>query len=124
MLLHAPGTSGLSSPVGGLDGAIPVRGAADASPLAVASNSPVPMADLRWLGAKVLHPVSYVLQAPLLPAPLIPGQQLSASSNAISNPIISVDDGSSRASTPMQQVTVDTVVKLLTSWKKATDDDR
>lgn len=123
MMLHAPGASGLSSPVGGLDGAIPIRGMADASPLTTAdANPPVPMADLRWLGAKVLHSGSYVLQAPLSPAPLTLGQQTVSSGNPIVNPIVSADDTSSRASTPVQQVTVDTVVKLLTSWKKATDD--
>ena len=125
MMLHAPGASGLSSPVGGLDGAIPIRGVADASPLATATaNAPVPMADLRWLGAKVLHSSSYVLQGALSPAPLTVEQQAAASDNAIVNPIVSADDSSSRASTPVQQATVDTVVKLLTSWKKATDDGR
>jgi hypothetical protein len=125
MMLHAPGASGLSSPVGGLDGAIPIRGVADASPLAAAeANPPVPMADLRWLGAKVLHTVSYVLQAPLSSAPLTVGEQTVSSDNPIVNPIVSAEDGSSRASTPVQQATVDTVVKLLSSWKKATDDGR
>lgn len=122
MMLHAPGASGMSSPVGGLDGAIPVRGVADASPMAAAeSNAPVPMADLRWLGAKVVHSASYVLRAPLSPAPLIPGQQLNASSDAIVNPIVSPEDNSSRASIPVQQATVDTLVKLLISWQKTTD---
>ncbi len=125
MMLHAPGASGLSSPVGGLDGAIPIWGVADASSLVAAeANPPVPMADLRWLGAKVLHPVSYVLQAALSPAPLILGQQVVSSGNPIVNPIVSADNTSSRASTPVQQATVDTVVKLLTSWKKAADDGR
>jgi hypothetical protein len=125
MMLRAPGVGGMSSPVDGLDGAIPIRGVADASPLAEAvTNAPAPIADLRWVGAKVVHPVSYVLQAPLSPAPLTAGQQADYSGNPIVNPIVSTDDGSSRASTPAQQATVDTVVKLLTSWKKATDDVR
>lgn len=125
MMLHAPGASGLSSPVGGLDGAIPIRGVADASPLAAAvANPPVPMADLRWLGAKVVHSASYVLQATLSPAPLTVEQQIAGSSNPTMNPIVAPDDGSSRASTPVQQATVDTVVKLLSSWKKASDDAR
>jgi hypothetical protein len=123
MMLRAPGASGMSSPVGGLDGAIPIRGMADGSPLATAAPA-VPMADLRWLGAKVLHPVSYVLQAALAPAPLMLGQQTVASSNPIVNPIGSAEDSSSRASAPVQQATIDTVVKLLTSWKRATDDSR
>lgn len=125
MLLHAAGASGMSSPVGGLDGAIPIRGVADASPLVTAeSNAPVPMADLRWLGAKVMHSASYVLQAPLPLAPLTLGQQTASLNNPIVNPVVSAEDGSSRTSAPVQQATVDTVVKLLTSWKKATDDGR
>lgn len=123
MMLHAPGASGLSSPVGGLDGAIPIRGVADASSLTEAVTNPsAPIADLRWLGAKVVHSVSYVLQAPLTAAPLTLGQQTSDSGDLIANPVAAAEDGSSRASTPAQQAPVDTVVKLLTSWKKATDD--
>ncbi|MEO6815316.1 MAG: hypothetical protein ABI177_01340, partial [Edaphobacter sp.] len=125
MMLHAPGASGLSSPVGGLDGAIPIRGVADASPLATAAaNPPAPIVDLRWLGAKVLHSSSYVLQAPLSAAPLTVEQQMAGSGNPDVNPIVAADGGSSRASTPVQQATVDTVVKLLSSWTKATDDVR
>jgi hypothetical protein len=125
MLLHAPGASGLSSPVGGLDGAIPIRGVADASPPGTAvENAPAPVADLRWLGAKVLHSSSYVLQAPLSAAPLTVEQQMAGSGEAVASPIVAPDDGSSRASTPVQQATVDTVVRLLSSWKKATADVR
>jgi hypothetical protein len=123
MLLHAPGASGLSSPVGGMDGAIPIRGVADASPQAEAVvNPPAPIADLRWLGAKVVHSSSYVLQATLSAAPLTVEQQTAGSGNPVVNPIVAVDNGSSRASIPVQQATVDTVVKLLSSWKKAADD--
>lgn len=43
MLLHAPGPGGLSSPVDGLDGAIPVGASGDAD------------VDLRWLQAKTLR---------------------------------------------------------------------
>lgn len=123
MMLHAPGASGLSSPVGGLDGAIPIRGVADASSLPMAAgNPPVPIADLRWLGVEVVHSVSYVLQAPLMAAPLTVGQQTADSSKLIVNPVAAAEDTSSRASTPAQQASVDTVVKLLSSWNKATDD--
>ena len=62
MMLHAPGPSGMSSPVGGMDGAIPIRGLASASPLATAASNPTaPVADLRWLGAKILRSQSYTL---------------------------------------------------------------
>jgi hypothetical protein len=125
MMLHAPGASGLSSPVDGLDGAIPIQGVADASPqVTAAADRPVPVADLRWLGAKVVHSSSYVLQGALSAAPLTVEQQMAGLASPVVSPIVAVDDGSSRASTPVQQATVDTVVKLLTSWKKATDDGR
>lgn len=45
MLLHAPGAAGLSSPVGGMDGAIPIRGGA--------------AVDLRWIAARAVRPVVY-----------------------------------------------------------------
>ena len=119
MMLHAPGASGMSSPVGGMDGAIPIRGEADASQLATASaNPPALVADLRWLGAKVLQPAPYVLQSAMSAAPLTMEQQMAPPGNAIENPIVTDDDSSSRASTPVQQASVDTVAKLLTSWKK------
>ncbi|WP_348267929.1 hypothetical protein P8936_01460 [Edaphobacter paludis] len=125
MMLHAPGASGMSSPVGGMDGAIPIRGVADASQLAMAAGDPpVPVADLRWLGAKVAHPTSYVLQPTLSPAPLNMERQTASAATLIVNPTLSIDDTSARASTPAQQASVDALVKLLTSWKKATDDVR
>ena len=49
MLLHSPGASGLSSPVGGMDGAIPIRGGA-------AGGGVV---DLSWVGTRVVTPVAY-----------------------------------------------------------------
>jgi hypothetical protein len=132
MMLHAPGADGLSSPIGGMDGAIPIRGVADASALtASAANAPVPVADLRWLGAKVAHPTSYVLQRAISPAPLNTapwntGQQMASGDNLIVNPDATNSEGdtSARASTPAQQASVETVVKLLTSWNKATGDVR
>ncbi len=56
MLLHSPGASGLSSPVGGLDGAIPLTGAG-ASPrlqdgFVTAAEQAV---DLRWIEARLLR---------------------------------------------------------------------
>jgi hypothetical protein len=52
MLLHAPGASGLSSPVGGMDGAIPIRAGA-------AAGLNDPQVDLRWVGARVARAVVY-----------------------------------------------------------------
>ena len=77
MLLHAPGPGGLSSPVDGLDGAIPVTGGPptlSAAPRAVSgpksrvsaagsAAAPTPAevsrVDLRWLTAKALRSTEY-----------------------------------------------------------------
>lgn len=71
MLLHAPGPSGLSSPVGGQDGVIPIRGS-NPSPGAEApllSRSPrnskgqtqseAQTVDLRWIATRVIQSISY-----------------------------------------------------------------
>ena len=54
MLLHAPSAAGMSSPVGGLDGAIPIRQGGTAMPPADDAATPAqpPYVDLRWLGSK------------------------------------------------------------------------
>lgn len=131
MMLHAPGASGMSSPVDGMDGAIPIRGVADASQFAAAPTSAaVPVADLRWLGARIVHSQSYVLQAELTPTPVTIAQQMArpdavvVPGELIVAPVASREDSSSRFSTPAQQAAVATVVKLLTSWQKVTDDVR
>lgn len=125
MMLHAPGAGGLSSPVGGMDGAIPIRGVADASPHAVsATSAPVPVADLRWLGAKVAHLTSYVLQRSPSLAPLSMDRPMAGADNLIVNPTAAEDDTSARASTPVQQASVQSVVKWLNSWQKTTDNVR
>jgi hypothetical protein len=59
MLLHAPSAAGMSSPVGGLDGAIPIRQGGAVMPLAGTATPPQPpFVDLRWLGAKLPHAIS------------------------------------------------------------------
>jgi hypothetical protein len=52
MLLYAPNAAGLSSPVGGMDGAIPIRGGG-----AAATDGGV--VDLRWVQTAVVHPLVY-----------------------------------------------------------------
>lgn len=51
MLLHAPGAGGMSSPVDGTDGAMPVYGAG--------TGADGELVDLRWLGTKLQRPVVY-----------------------------------------------------------------
>jgi hypothetical protein len=60
MLLHAPSAAGMSSPVGGLDGAIPIRQRGIGNPVADgATPRQPPYVDLRWLGTRLPRAVSY-----------------------------------------------------------------
>jgi hypothetical protein len=71
MLLHAPGPSGLSSPVGGPDGAIPIRGANPSTGpeteflsrpprnLNGQMQSEAQTVDLRWIATRVIQPILY-----------------------------------------------------------------
>ncbi len=131
MLLHAPDAGGLSSPVGGLDGAIPIRQSTSGTPLAENVTQPpsLPFVDLRWLGAKLPRAVSYRVEA-VRPAnafpPLSPGQQrvgtvVASGARAGDAPMILPLGYTSAAdaSTPAQQASVDVVLGLLTTWQKA-----
>ena len=131
MLLHAPGAGGLSSPVGGLDGAIPIRQSAVGASLEKNATPPpsLPFVDLRWLGARVPRAVSYrdeaVRPANTFPQ-LSPGQQrvetvVQSGSGAGDTPMILPLGYTSAAdaSTPAQQASVDVVLGLLTTWQKA-----
>jgi hypothetical protein len=128
MLLHAPSAAGMSSPVGGLDGAIPIRqgGAAD-----VATPPQPPFVDLRWLGAKLPHAVSYssetthAAKANGVAVPLVAQQQMvqAAAAGLITGtaPVTLMAGSSSRGETsvPAQQASVDAVIGMLAAWQKA-----
>jgi hypothetical protein len=129
MLLHAPSAAGMSSPVGGLDGAIPIRqGGAAASPVAdVATPPQPPFVDLRWLGARLPRAVSYrngpvhAAKPANLPAPFL-SQPAAASGSTIGATPITPTVGNvstSDSSVPAQQASVDAVIGMLTSWQKA-----
>jgi hypothetical protein len=95
MLLHSPGAAGLSSPIGGMDGAIPIRGAIAAASAAVGQESAGPesagptnkmatngssaggstqadsrVMDLSWVGTRVVRPVSYASATTIGPRPI------------------------------------------------------
>jgi hypothetical protein len=120
MLLRGPNAAGISSPVGGRDGAIPIRGAESAAVNSVSGNTvsgasvsgssvaaesataPVAMVDLRWVGAHVLRSVSYA------------GAEVSgASAGAIAG------SGLGAALVAGLGASVDTVVGLLGGWEAA-----
>ena len=131
MLLHAPGPSGMSSPIGGMDGAIPIHGG-NSTLVANSSTAPqYPVADLRWVAAKLLQPVSYRTE-PVHPghpiAPPIPfivarptAQAAVAGAQSADVPVAATSASSDLrdASIPAQQASVDAVIGMLTSWQKA-----
>jgi hypothetical protein len=128
MLLHAPSAAGLSSPVGGLDGAIAIRQSTRVT--AVADGAPtaasLPFVDLRWLGARLRRTISYRSE-PVGPASIFPqseatAQQVVTAGSAVSDMSVIVPLGyrsASDASIPAQQASVDVVLGLLSSWQKA-----
>jgi hypothetical protein len=124
MLLHAPSVAGMSSPVDGMDGAIPiVRGGS--GPLVAGSSARVapPAVDLRWVGAKLLHSVSYssgrtrgVGSAVESARPQARSVAATAAGSAAGG---ALSEAPGSASVPAQQASVDVVVGMLTSWQKA-----
>jgi hypothetical protein len=132
MLLHAPSAAGMSSPIGGLDGAIPIRQGGAAMPPGddVATPPQPPYVDLRWLGARLPRAVVYQSE----PAPAVkpvdsqpsfygqPAAQGIASSSISSlaaiKPVVDNVRGSD-ASVPAQQASVNAVMDMLSSWQKA-----
>jgi hypothetical protein len=131
MLLHAPSAAGMSSPVGGLDGAIPIRQGGMANPsTGIATPPQPPYVDLRWIGAKLTRAVSYRSEPVRAAKPASmsmsffgPQAAYEATSSVIGSPAPSkqtLDDLSpSEASVPAQQASVTAVMSMLTSWQKA-----
>jgi hypothetical protein len=125
MLLHAPSAAGMSSPVGGLDGAIPIRQGGPGLPVSAdeASSQP-PYVDLRWLGARVPHAVSYRSEQATgrTTALLTPGlkAQVAVSGSIVGSAPIgpALNVSSSDASVPAQQASITAVVGMLQSWQK------
>jgi hypothetical protein len=130
MLLHGPSAIGMSSPIGGLDGAIPIRSGGAAMEDDVAAPSQPPYVDLRWIGARIQHAVSYRSE----PAPAVKSvdlqtpsaaQQMASTSALRSIRSISAtkpvadNAGRSVASVPAQQASVNAVMDMLNSWQKA-----
>jgi hypothetical protein len=131
MLLHAPSAAGMSSPVGGLDGAIPIRQGGTATPLGDGATAPeLPFVDLRWLGPRLPHAVSYrseggpAARRADVAVPFLAQQQavLVTAGGSIRSALpmptvqaVSRSDGS----VPAQQASVTAVIEMLTTWQKA-----
>jgi hypothetical protein len=122
MFLYAPGPSGLTSPVEGLDGAVPIRMGGAATSTAESTETPaIPYVDLRWLGTRLPRTVSFSQDA-VAPArnvrsvqPVVQTEKASARVGGISAPI---PDASGGGSVPAQQASVDFVFSVLTKWQK------
>jgi hypothetical protein len=132
MLLYAPGASGLSSPVGGMDGAIPIRGggvpntqataatvagpearlAATSTAMAIATATDGRVVDLRWVATRIVRPVSYRLETLAHPT----GLPSPVHANALTAAPANVDD--SGPASDSQGETYTTVLGLLHSWER------
>jgi hypothetical protein len=134
VLLHEPNAAGLSSPVDGMDGAIPIVRGGSASLGGNSSARVMPSTvDLRWVGTKVRHPVSYASASPAYSAsqpahavaqgPTVRSLAADSSGSVASVPALGSDStGSGSASGPAsgtgQEAPVDVVVGMLASWQK------
>jgi hypothetical protein len=102
MMLHSPTASGISSPVDGMNGAIPVLPAPSSSQvLAGADAAPQPLdADLRWIAAQIVRPALYTASDAQVTAQSAPNPPSTATLQAV------------------QQTPLPSVVQMLSSWQK------
>jgi hypothetical protein len=103
MMLHSPGPTGITSPVAGLDGAIPLHPQSSIplvdSSTAVSANDSLPaslLVDLRWVGTHVLRTAPSTASS----------QAIGMTADAV--PVADV-----------QQTPLSTVVGMLSSWKQS-----
>jgi hypothetical protein len=116
MLLHAPSAAGMSSPVGGMDGAIPIRQGSGASTESAGAAQP-PYVDLRWLGARVPRAVVYAAHSARRVGGAAQGEVAAAGGSVGVAPIVVMGNGE-QSSAPSQQASVDAVVGMLMGWQK------
>lgn len=133
MLLHAPSAAGFSSPVGGMDGAIPIRGGPARAELGQGTRMAAHAltVDLRWVATRVARQISDGLESPVRSTALpslghaevvtaLPAQGL-VSDAGVANSA----GGDTAAETVLapaaQSAGYATVLALLRSWEK--DDD-
>jgi hypothetical protein len=134
MMLHTPGPSGMSSPVGGMDGAVPLRGiesqitpsasptasgatvsaasftaTATASVPATAAAAPIKMVDLRWVGTRVLKSANINASA----GTTVSGASVTGTNSTGSSPAVD-----SSTSTPAQAAAIDAVIGMLNTWEQ------
>ena len=113
MLLHAPGPGGLSSPVDGLDGAVPIRGGGLPTTAVVSSRNTRPevenpaageQVDMRWLQAKTLRTMSYA-DAPVASPGVTPVDPTAAPAASLTTQTTAQSvDGEDAGSEPLSRV--------------------
>ena len=128
MLLHAPSASGLSSPVHGMDGAIPIRGGGGSPTGGAAAGSGVaeePRVDLRWVAARASRgPIKYRPETPRIPrlrklAEVLPMPGTVTTVEPESTgpvPAAPVPAQAPVSSTAAQEAGVDAVVARISGW--------
>ena len=146
MLLHAPSAAGLSSPVGGMDGAIPIRGightqapgpaetasartvAAKTGSAGISASQADRVVDLRWLGTRVVQPMSYRTTPVVNPtAPLVSvdviavkadyaptSQNTTGEASDDGTSVVPIDEAPASAS---QAAAYGTVLGMLRAWE-------
>lgn len=140
LMLHAPSASGLSSPVGGAEGVIRVRGGGQAvreEDTTTAEQGPV--MDLRWVGAKLGRAVQYRKEMPRQPKAGVramvaaPTAHVAAAVTEGTGIPVGAEMAALRAveatasaehSVPAQEASVATIVTLMSQWKRAADATR
>jgi len=131
MMLHTPSAAGLSSPVGGMDGAIPIRGSKDAlsqfqtpvgAPRISDKLTDGRSVDLRWVATRVERSVSYRVSAlpsksPVIARPLVV-QQSSVQESAF--PVSSTADLAIRPTdfSGSGRVPYTSIIATLRRWAK------
>ena len=113
LFLHAPGAAGLSSPVGGLDGAIPIRASGTGVSAGNATTASADsVADLRWVGARLARTVVY--RPSKAPVPSSSRAMAAGAPTALAAPPApSVSDSSK----PAQEASISSVVNMIRSWE-------
>jgi hypothetical protein len=121
MLLHAPGRAGLSSPVGGADGAIPIRGGEPAGLGATGETSAgggtspgTGFVDLGWVAMRAVRPVSYAVAGAWHASP-----QLGTASQAGRTARVDIPGLAPTTARAPERATLADVVGLLRSWEQA-----
>ena len=130
MLLHAPGAAGLSSPVGGSDGAIPLRGgggalAAGSVKAAAAATSAAldgGVVDLRWVATRATRAVIYRDETVAHPTSE-PVAIRAYATNAVAGQM-DISGPSTKDAGSAESAAYPTVAGMLRNWEKADYDAR